>query len=55
MNMKQRQREALTKERRHRLATRGGPSSSNVVIDPGINGINDAIDSDSFLGIVVNS
>ncbi|XP_047036311.1 uncharacterized protein LOC124642056 [Helicoverpa zea] len=54
VNTKQRQREALTKERQHRLATGGGPSISDAVVDPDVSmvapalivGIDNAIDSD---------
>ncbi|XP_049876290.1 uncharacterized protein LOC126373947 [Pectinophora gossypiella] len=53
MNLKQRQREALTKERQHRLATGGGPASSDAVVEPDVSevapalivGIDDAVDS----------
>ncbi|KAF9424324.1 hypothetical protein HW555_000463 [Spodoptera exigua] len=49
-----RQREALTKERQHRLATGGGPSISDAVVDPDVSmvapalivGIDNATDSD---------
>lgn len=60
MNLKQRQREALTKERQHRMATGGGPSTSGADIDPDVAliapalmvEIPDAIDSDDiFQGI----
>ena len=58
MNLKQRQREALTKERQHRMATGGGPSISDATIDPDVAevapalivGIETAIDSDTVLG-----
>ncbi|KAF9408125.1 hypothetical protein HW555_012099 [Spodoptera exigua] len=54
VNTKQRQSEALTKERQHRLATGGGPSISDAVVDPDVPmvapalivGIDNAIDSD---------
>uniref|UniRef100_A0A2A4JIL7 Regulatory protein zeste n=1 Tax=Heliothis virescens TaxID=7102 RepID=A0A2A4JIL7_HELVI len=54
INTKQRQREALTKERQHRLSTGGGPSISDAVIDPDVSmvapalivGIDNAVDSD---------
>ncbi|XP_049887253.1 mucin-2-like [Pectinophora gossypiella] len=56
MNLKQRQREALTKERQHRLATGGGPATSDAVVDPDVSevapalivGIDDAVDSDTI-------
>lgn len=57
-NLKQKQREALTKERQHRLATGGGPSRDDAVIDPDvaqvapalIAGIEEAVDSDTLPG-----
>lgn len=62
MNLKQRQREAITKERQHRMATGGGPSTSHAAIDPDVAQIAPglmieipgAIDSDTvFQGICV--
>ncbi|XP_049871719.1 myb-related transcription factor, partner of profilin-like isoform X1 [Pectinophora gossypiella] len=53
MNLKQRQREA---ERQHRLATGGGPATSDAVVDPDVSevapalivGIDDAVDSETI-------
>ncbi|KAJ2951384.1 hypothetical protein O0L34_g13525 [Tuta absoluta] len=39
MNLKQRQREAITKERQHRMATGGGPSTNSAEVDPDISQI----------------
>lgn len=36
MNLKQLQREAITKERQHRMATGGEPSTSRAAIDPDV-------------------
>lgn len=54
--MKQRQREALTKERQHRVATGGGPITSDAVIDANVAeiapalivGVEEAFDSDTL-------
>ncbi|XP_049870571.1 myb-related transcription factor, partner of profilin-like [Pectinophora gossypiella] len=55
-NLKQRQRDALTKERQHRFATGGGPATEDADIDPDISqitsalivGLDDVIDSDTL-------
>lgn len=57
MNLKQRQRESMTKERQHRMATGGGPSTSAAEIDPDVAQIApalmveipEAIDSDTII------